>query len=213
MRLLTPLHTIFLLTTVLIAAYHKTLAEEMLSITVTRAQRCLTYQLRADDDISAKFFPGEEDFKVIVRANRKMLYTATIAPTDQVNVLPSLVDKGAAPGPLDFCFTAGSTTKKTQVGATPTTARFTIKDTIVDPLDKTTVTSLSELLSRAQSLGKSIVKEFDYMRTREIRMHKTSESTSTRIRLLSYVSFAAMIAVAVVQGIYFRGYFRRKKLL
>ncbi|GMH70402.1 hypothetical protein TrLO_g11152 [Triparma laevis f. longispina] len=75
------------------------------------------------------------------------------------------------------------------------------------------VDPLQDLLDEASKISSNIIKEMDYMHRREIRMHKTSESTNSRITAFAVLSVSTLAGVCFFQIVYLRGYFKRKKLL
>ena len=86
-------------------------------------------------------------------------------------------------------------------------------DGVVPPIKKAAVDPLLKAVSDAKKKAAHIVKEMDYMHRREIRMHRTSTSTNSRLFWFGVVSVGALVGVAAFQVVYLRGYFRRKKLL
>ncbi len=114
----------------------------------------------------------------------------------------------------EICFSIGSRWAFGSSKASSGTVAFNVE--ILDTESKVTAGDLSpldRLLDLSESRLRSALKEMDYMRRREVRMHQTSESTSARIRMFSWISVAVLLGVGAVQGAYLKAYFVRKKLL
>jgi len=68
-------------------------------------------------------------------------------------------------------------------------------------------------LRRLEDLSDSIVKDFAYMQKREEEMRNTNESTNSRVLIFSVISLSCLIALATLQLLYLRNFFKAKKLI
>ncbi|GMI24342.1 hypothetical protein TrCOL_g3984 [Triparma columacea] len=82
-----------------------------------------------------------------------------------------------------------------------------------EKLSKMHISGLQKHLNMAQETARSIVQEFNYLKNREVRMHKTSESTNRRIIRFSCCSIMGLLGFSAVQLWWLRRWFKSKKLL
>lgn len=75
------------------------------------------------------------------------------------------------------------------------------------------LTPLEESLEKSIMAARNVLKEMDYMETREKRMRVTSDSINSRVQWFSYISIAILFVVTYVQVTYLRRYFHKKKLM
>ncbi|XP_076098074.1 transmembrane emp24 domain-containing protein 10-like [Mytilus galloprovincialis] len=68
-------------------------------------------------------------------------------------------------------------------------------------------------LRRLEDLSKSIVDDFEYMKSREKEMRDTNESTHSRVMYFSIFSMCCLLGLATWQVLYLRRYFKAKKLI
>ncbi|KAK3093514.1 hypothetical protein FSP39_016656 [Pinctada imbricata] len=68
-------------------------------------------------------------------------------------------------------------------------------------------------LRRLEDLSKSIVDDFEYMKSREKQMRDTNESTHSRVMYFSIFSMCCLLGLATWQVLYLRRYFKAKKLI
>ena len=82
-----------------------------------------------------------------------------------------------------------------------------------DFIRKQSLSPVEKTFDNVKTLTDNVITEMDYIKTRESRMHKTSESTSARVHWFSLLSILVLIMVGSVQVLYMKSYFMRKKLL
>jgi p24 family protein delta-1 len=58
-----------------------------------------------------------------------------------------------------------------------------------------------------------LVESFDQMRVREMRHRNTNESTNSRVAWISFMSLASLTVLGVLQLLYFRNFFKAKRLI
>ncbi|OLL23993.1 Endoplasmic reticulum vesicle protein 25 [Neolecta irregularis DAH-3] len=68
-------------------------------------------------------------------------------------------------------------------------------------------------LRRREDTAQEIVDTLAYMRSRELKLRNTNESTNQRVKFFGFVSMSVLIAVGIWQVIYLRTYFKRKHLI
>ncbi|KAF6217024.1 hypothetical protein GE061_001377, partial [Apolygus lucorum] len=68
-------------------------------------------------------------------------------------------------------------------------------------------------LKKLESLSHSIVQEFEEMRSREIKLSDTNESTNSRVLYLSIFSMCCLLCLSIWQVLYLRKYFKSRKLI
>ncbi|BES91388.1 Transmembrane emp24 domain-containing protein eca [Nesidiocoris tenuis] len=68
-------------------------------------------------------------------------------------------------------------------------------------------------LKKLEVLSESIVQEFGEMRSREIQMSDTNESTNSRVLYLSIFSMCCLLCLSIWQVLYLRKYFKSRKLI
>ncbi|KZV33032.1 transmembrane emp24 domain-containing protein p24delta4 [Dorcoceras hygrometricum] len=68
-------------------------------------------------------------------------------------------------------------------------------------------------LKKLEEIVLSIRDNLSYMMSREIEMRQVSESTNTRVAGFSIMSLGICIVTSVLQSLYLRRYFRKKKLV
>lgn len=68
-------------------------------------------------------------------------------------------------------------------------------------------------LKRLFESAKEVVEEMDYLRTREMNLRDTNESTNERVKWFGIGTMGMLIALGVWQIIYLRAYFRSKHLI
>ena len=75
------------------------------------------------------------------------------------------------------------------------------------------LTPLEESLEKSIMAARNVLKEMDYMESREKRMRVTSDSINTRVQWFSYLSIGILLVVTYGQVTYLRRYFHKKKLM
>jgi hypothetical protein len=75
------------------------------------------------------------------------------------------------------------------------------------------LTPLEQSLQNSITAANTVLKEMQYMETRESRMRETAESINARVRWFSYLSVAVLLVVTYVQVTYLKRYFHKKKLM
>ena len=68
-------------------------------------------------------------------------------------------------------------------------------------------------LRRISEVAKEVVDEMDYLRSREIRLRDTNESTNERVKWFAIGTMGMLVALGVWQIVYLRAYFRSKHLI
>ncbi|CAK3767532.1 Endoplasmic reticulum vesicle 25 [Lecanosticta acicola] len=68
-------------------------------------------------------------------------------------------------------------------------------------------------LRRLSDVTKEIVDEMDYLRTREMKLRDTNESTNERVKWFAIGTMGMLVALGVWQVVYLRAYFRSKHLI
>nr|POF01012.1 endoplasmic reticulum vesicle protein 25 [Quercus suber] len=68
-------------------------------------------------------------------------------------------------------------------------------------------------LKRLFESAKEVVEEMDYLRTREIKLRDTNESTNERVKWFAIGTMGMLVALGVWQVVYLRAYFRSKHLI
>jgi len=82
-----------------------------------------------------------------------------------------------------------------------------------DILNKQHLNPVEKPFASATTLTDNIISEMSYIKRREARMHKTSESTATRVKWFSMLSVSVLLGVGAFQVGYLKMYFKQKKLL
>ena len=112
---------------------------------------------------------------------------------------------------FELCFTASSRYGTGGVIGWHMEERNVVSET--ERLSKEHISGLQKHLETAYGTGQSVVKEFNYLKNREIRMHQTSESTNRRILIFSCSSIVGLLGFSAVQLWWLRRWFKSKKLL
>ncbi|KAF2726293.1 hypothetical protein K431DRAFT_335703 [Polychaeton citri CBS 116435] len=68
-------------------------------------------------------------------------------------------------------------------------------------------------LKRLSEVAGEIANEMDYLRSREMRLRDTNESTNERVKWFAILSMVMLIALGGWQVVYLRAYFRSKHLI
>lgn len=68
-------------------------------------------------------------------------------------------------------------------------------------------------LRRIAEVAKEVADEMDYLRTREMKLRDTNESTNERVKWFSIGTMGMLVALGVWQIVYLRAYFRSKHLI
>lgn len=68
-------------------------------------------------------------------------------------------------------------------------------------------------LRRISESAKEVVEEMDYLRTREMKLRDTNESTNERVKWFSLGTMGVLVALGGWQVVYLRAYFRSKHLI
>lgn len=68
-------------------------------------------------------------------------------------------------------------------------------------------------LRRISESAKEVVDEMDYLRSREMRLRDTNESTNERVKWFAIGTMGMLVALGVWQIVYLRAYFRSKHLI
>lgn len=68
-------------------------------------------------------------------------------------------------------------------------------------------------LKRLSEIANEVVDEMDYLRTREMKLRDTNESTNERVKWFSLGTMGMLVALGVWQVVYLRAYFRSKHLI
>ncbi|KAJ2901480.1 putative endoplasmic reticulum vesicle protein 25 protein [Zalerion maritima] len=68
-------------------------------------------------------------------------------------------------------------------------------------------------LRRIEELVQEIVREMDYLRSREQKLRDTNESTNTRVKWFGFGTTSLLVGLWVWQILYLRAYFRSKHLI
>jgi hypothetical protein len=63
-------------------------------------------------------------------------------------------------------------------------------------------------LRRLEEVVAEIVTEMDYLRSREMKLRDTNESTNERVKWFAYMTMGMLLALGTWQIIYLRAYFR-----
>lgn len=63
-------------------------------------------------------------------------------------------------------------------------------------------------LRRVEELVAEIVAEMDYLRTREVKLRDTNESTNERVKWFAYGTMGMLVGLGAWQVVYLRAYFR-----
>jgi hypothetical protein len=63
-------------------------------------------------------------------------------------------------------------------------------------------------LRRIEEVVGEIVSEMDYLRTREMKLRDTNESTNERVKWFAFMTMAILVALGGWQIVYLRAYFR-----
>ena len=111
-----------------------------------------------------------------------------------------------------MCFTASSRYGQGGIAAFHINEKTTV-DPTVPVLKKFHVSGLQQYLDTSHGVGQSIIKEMEYLKRREVRMHQTSESTNRRIMWFSCLSIVVVLACSGGQLWRLKAWFKSKKLL
>ena len=68
-------------------------------------------------------------------------------------------------------------------------------------------------LKRMTEVAQEVVEEMDYLRTREMKLRDTNESTNERVKWFAIGTMGMLVALGVWQVVYLRAYFRSKHLI
>lgn len=68
-------------------------------------------------------------------------------------------------------------------------------------------------LKRISEVANEVVQEMDYLRTREMRLRDTNESTNERVKWFALGTMAMLVLLGGWQIVYLRAYFRSKHLI
>lgn len=68
-------------------------------------------------------------------------------------------------------------------------------------------------LKRMSEQTKELVEEMDYLRSREMKLRDTNESTNERVKWFAISTMGMLVALGVWQIVYLRAYFRSKHLI
>ncbi|KAK0775202.1 vesicle coat component [Friedmanniomyces endolithicus] len=68
-------------------------------------------------------------------------------------------------------------------------------------------------LRRLSESAKEVVDEMDYLRTREMKLRDTNESTNERVKWFAIGTMGMLVALGIWQVVYLRAYFRSKHLI
>ncbi|KAK4556676.1 vesicle coat component [Recurvomyces mirabilis] len=68
-------------------------------------------------------------------------------------------------------------------------------------------------LRRLSESAKEVADEMDYLRTREIKLRDTNESTNERVKWFAVGTMGMLVSLGVWQIVYLRAYFRSKHLI
>lgn len=68
-------------------------------------------------------------------------------------------------------------------------------------------------LRRLSDVTKEIVDEMDYLRSREMKLRDTNESTNERVKWFAIGTMGMLISLGAWQVVYLRAYFRSKHLI
>ncbi|KAK0951411.1 vesicle coat component [Friedmanniomyces endolithicus] len=68
-------------------------------------------------------------------------------------------------------------------------------------------------LRRLSESAKEVVDEMDYLRTREMKLRDTNESTNERVKWFAIGMMGMLVALGIWQVVYLRAYFRSKHLI
>lgn len=68
-------------------------------------------------------------------------------------------------------------------------------------------------LRRLSESAKELVDEMDYLRSREMKLRDTNESTNERVKWFAIGTMGMLVALGVWQVVYLRAYFRSKHLI
>jgi hypothetical protein len=63
-------------------------------------------------------------------------------------------------------------------------------------------------LRRIEEVVGEIVSEMDYLRSREMRLRDTNESTNERVKWFAFMTMAILVSLGAWQIVYLRAYFR-----
>lgn len=63
-------------------------------------------------------------------------------------------------------------------------------------------------LRRIEEVVAEIVSEMDYLRSRELKLRDTNESTNERVKYFAFLTIAILVSLGVWQVVYLRAYFR-----
>ena len=68
-------------------------------------------------------------------------------------------------------------------------------------------------LRRISAVAKEVVDQMDYLRSREMLLRDTNESTNERVKWFAIGTMGMLVALGVWQVLYLRAYFRSKHLI
>ena len=68
-------------------------------------------------------------------------------------------------------------------------------------------------LKRLSEVAREVVDEMDFLRTREMKLRDTNESTNERVKWFAIGTMGMLVALGVWQVVYLRAYFRSKHLI
>ncbi|KAI7282988.1 Endoplasmic reticulum vesicle protein [Hortaea werneckii] len=68
-------------------------------------------------------------------------------------------------------------------------------------------------LRRLSESAKEVTDEMDYLRSREVKLRDTNESTNERVKWFAFGTMGMLVALGVWQVVYLRAYFRSKHLI
>jgi len=80
-------------------------------------------------------------------------------------------------------------------------------------IHKKHLTPLEQSIELSVERADRIIREMNFMAERERRMHRTSESTNMWVRRFSWLSIIVLLSVTLLQVVYLKSYFKKKKLM
>ena len=123
-----------------------------------------------------------------------------------------------ATGPFDVCFENMMSGEGSQVVKRTRSIELDI-DIGADAKDWAAIQAGDKLkpvegeLRRLAEVAKEVVDDYDFLRTREMKLRDTNESTNERVKWFAIGTTGMLIALGVWQILYLRAYFRSKHLI
>lgn len=68
-------------------------------------------------------------------------------------------------------------------------------------------------LRRLAEIASEVSEELEYLRTREMKLRDTNESTNERVKWFALGTMGMLVSLGVWQVVYLRAYFRSKHLI